>query len=56
MAQAAIFGINSNLDTGGIIDNLIALQRAPVRIVEAKRAIEEAKLLSFRDLKNRLQK
>ena len=55
MAQAAIFGINSNLDTGGIIDNLIALQRAPVRLVEAKRTIEEAKLLSFRDLKNRLQ-
>ncbi len=55
MAQAAIFGINSNLDTGGIIDNLIALQRTPVNIVEAKRALEEAKLLSFQDLKNRLQ-
>ncbi|MFT4577489.1 MAG: flagellar hook-associated protein 2 [Nitrospinales bacterium] len=55
MAQNAIFGINSNLDTGGIIDNLIKLQRQPIDIVEAKRALEDAKLLSFRDLKDRLQ-
>ena len=55
MAQAAIFGINSNLDTGGIIDNLVALQRTPINIVEAKRSLEEAKLLSFQDLRNRLQ-
>lgn len=55
MAQTAIFGINSNLDTGGIIDNLVALQRAPIGIVEAKRSLEEAKLLSFQDLKGRLQ-
>ncbi|MBT3922340.1 MAG: flagellar filament capping protein FliD [Nitrospina sp.] len=55
MAQNAIFGINSNLDTGGIIDNLITLQRQPITIVEAKRALEEAKLLSFQDLKDRLQ-
>ena len=55
MAQNAIFGINSNLDTGGIIDNLITLQRQPIDIVEAKRALEDAKLLSFRDLKDRLQ-
>ncbi|MBC8282849.1 MAG: flagellar filament capping protein FliD [Nitrospinae bacterium] len=55
MAEAAIFGINSNLDTGGIIDNLITLQRQPITIVEAKRALEEAKLLSFQDLKDRLQ-
>lgn len=55
MAQTAIFGINSNLDTGGIIDNLISLQRSPITIVEAKRALEDAKLLSFQDLRNRLQ-
>jgi flagellar hook-associated protein 2 len=55
VAQTAIFGINSNLDTGGIIDNLVALQRAPINIVEAKRSIEESKLLSFQDLKGRLQ-
>ena len=55
MAQNAIFGINSNLDTGGIIDNLIKLQRQPIDIVEAKRALEDAKLLSFKDLKDRLQ-
>ena len=55
MAQNAIFGINSNLDTGGIIDNLIKLQRQPIDIVEAKRALEDAKLLSFQDLKDRLQ-
>ena len=55
MAQTAIFGINSNLDTGGIIDNLIKLQRSPITIVEAKRALEEAKLLSFQDLRDRLQ-
>ena len=55
MAQTAIFGINSNLDTGGIIDNLVSLQRSPITIVEAKRALEDAKLLSFQDLRNRLQ-
>jgi flagellar hook-associated protein 2 len=55
VAQNAIFGINSNLDTGGIIDNLVALQRSPINIVEAKRSLEESKLLSFQDLKGRLQ-
>ncbi len=55
MAQTAIFGINSNLDTGGIMDNLVKLQRSPVTIVEAKRALEDAKLLSFQDLRDRLQ-
>ena len=55
MATTAIFGINSNLDTGGIIDNLVALQRSPIDIVEAKRSLEDAKLLSFQDLKGRLQ-
>lgn len=55
MAQTAIFGINSNLDTGGIIENLVRLQRSPINIVEAKRALEDAKLLSFQDLRNRLQ-
>ena len=48
-------GINSNLDTGGILDNLIRLKRSPIDIVEAKRALEDAKLLSFQDLKDRLQ-
>jgi flagellar hook-associated protein 2 len=55
VAQTAIFGINSQLDTGGIIDNLISLQRSPITIVEAKRALEDAKLLSFQDLRGRLQ-
>ena len=55
MAQTAIYGINSNLDTGGIIDNLISLQRSPITTVEAKRALEDAKLLSFQDLRDRLQ-
>ena len=55
MAENSIFGINSNLDTGGIIDNLVTLQSQPITIVQAKRALEEAKLLSFQDLKNRLQ-
>jgi flagellar hook-associated protein 2 len=50
-----ILGINSNLDTGGILDNLIQLQRSPIDIVESKRALEDAKLLSFQDLRDRLQ-
>ena len=54
MAQT-ILGINSNLDTGGILDNLIRLQRSPIDIVEAKRALEDAKLVSFQDLRDRLQ-
>ena len=36
-------------------DNLVTLQSQPITIVQAKRALEEAKLLSFQDLKNRLQ-
>ena len=55
MAQNAIFGINSNLDTSGIIDNLVTLQRQPIALVEAKRSLEEAKLLSFKNLKDRLK-
>ena len=55
MAENAIFGINSNLDTSGIIDNLVTLQRQPIKIVEAKRSLEEAKLLSFKDFKDLLQ-
>ena len=55
MAENAIFGINSNLDTSGIIDNLVTLQRQPIALVEAKRSLEEAKLLSFKDLKDRLR-
>ena len=55
MAENAIFGINSNLDTSGIIDNLVTLQRQPIALVEAKRSLEEAKLLSFKDLKDRLK-
>jgi len=51
----SIFGINSNLDTGGIIDNLVALKRIPIDLIEARRALEDAKLLSFQDLKDRLQ-
>ena len=55
MAENAIFGINSNLDTSGIIDNLVTLQRQPIALIEAKRSLEEAKLLSFKDLKDRLR-
>lgn len=55
MAENKIFGINSKLDTKGIIKNLVTLQSQPITIVEAKRTLEETKLRSFQDLKDRLK-
>ncbi len=55
MAETSIFGINSNLDTQDIINKLVLLEARPLEIVDAKRAIESAKLTAFQDLKSRLQ-
>lgn len=55
MAEAAIFGLNSGLDTADLLRKLVALQRRPIDIVEAKREIENQKLASFQQLKSRLQ-
>ena len=54
MAEAAINGLNSGLDTAAIIDGLVALNRRPIDITIAKRDIEIEKLASFEDLKSRL--
>ncbi|MEC7640701.1 MAG: flagellar filament capping protein FliD [Nitrospinota bacterium] len=55
MTQAAIFGLNSGLDTAGIIENLVALRKRSTDIVLAKRELEQGKLASFQELKSRLQ-
>ncbi|KMP10895.1 hypothetical protein UZ36_06225 [Candidatus Nitromaritima sp. SCGC AAA799-C22] len=55
MAETAIFGINSNLDTGDIINKMVSLEARPMDLVEAKKLIEEQKLASFQELKTRLQ-
>ncbi len=55
MATNAVFGINSNLDTQDIINKMVALEARPMDLVEAKKQIEEQKLSSFQDLKNKLQ-
>ncbi len=54
MAEAAINGLNSGLDTAAIIDGLVALNRRPIDITIAKRDLEIEKLASFEDLKSRL--
>ena len=56
MAQNAVFGINSNLDTQDIINKMVSLEARPMDLVEAKKQIEQQKLSSFQELKNKLQK
>ena len=55
MAQNAVFGINSNLDTQDIINKMVSLEARSMDLVEAKKQIEQQKLASFQTLKNRLQ-
>ena len=55
MAQNAVFGINSNLDTQDIINKMVSLEARSMDLVEAKNQIEQQKLASFQELKNRLQ-
>ena len=55
MAQNAVFGINSNLDTQDIINKMVSLEARSMDLVKAKKQIEEQKLASFQELKNRLQ-
>ncbi len=55
MAESAISGLNSGLDTASLISSLIALQRRPIDLVEAKKEIENQKLASFQELQSRLQ-
>ena len=55
MAQNAVYGINSNLDTQDIINKMVSLEARPMDLVEAKKQIDEQKLSSFQELKNRLQ-
>ena len=55
MAQNAVFGINSNLGTQDIINKMVSLEARSMDLVEAKKQIEQQKLASFKELKNRLQ-
>jgi len=55
MAQNAVYGINSNLDTQDIINKMVSLEARSMDLVEAKKQIEQQKLASFQELKNKLQ-
>ena len=55
MAESFISGINSGLDTTDIINKLLALQRRPIDLLEAKAEAETQKLVTFQELKSRLQ-
>jgi flagellar hook-associated protein 2 len=55
MAQNAVYGINSNLDTQDIINKMVSLESRSMDLVEAKKQIEQQKLASFQELKNKLQ-
>jgi len=54
MAQNAIYGLNSNMDTQDIINKMVSLEARSMDLVEAKKNIEEQKLASFQELKSRL--
>ncbi|GJL79925.1 MAG: hypothetical protein NPINA01_29140 [Nitrospinaceae bacterium] len=55
MAESLISGLNSNLDTNDIVSKLLALQRRPIDILEAKADAEAQKLVTFQELQSRLQ-
>ena len=55
MAQNAVYGINSNLDTQDIINKMVSLEARSMDLVEAKKQIEQQKLASFQELKTKLQ-
>ena len=55
MAESLISGLNSNLDTNDIVSKLVALQRRPIDVLEAKADLEAEKLLAFQELQSRLQ-
>ena len=49
------YSVSTPLDTQDIITKMFSLEARPMDLVEAKRQIEEQKLSSFQDLKNKLQ-
>jgi flagellar hook-associated protein 2 len=55
MAETGIFGLNTGLDTADLLQKLVALQRRPIDLVEAKKELDTQKLASFQELKSRLQ-
>lgn len=55
MAEVAIFGLNSGLDTKSIMDKLVLLNRRTTDLTLAKREDESQKLAAFQELKSKLQ-
>ncbi len=55
MAEGLLGLTSSTLDTAELLKNLVALQRRPIDLVEAKRELDTQKLASFEELKSRLQ-
>lgn len=54
MARLAITGLISNLDTDSIINSLLEIQRAPIRLLEQKQAVENNRLVALQNLNARM--
>ncbi|QPJ65503.1 MAG: flagellar filament capping protein FliD [Candidatus Nitrohelix vancouverensis] len=55
MAIASLSGINSGLDSQGIINNLVSLEAQPIELMISQQEREVQKLSVFQELKSRLQ-
>jgi flagellar hook-associated protein 2 len=55
MAIASLSGINSGLDSSGIVNNLVALEARPIDLLISQQETEKDKLAAFQDLQSRLQ-
>jgi len=55
MAIASLSGINSGLDSSGIVNNLVALEARPIDVLISQQETEKDKLAAFQDLQSRLQ-
>ena len=55
MAISSLSGINSGLDSQGIVNNLVALEARPIDVLISQQEAEKEKLSAFQDLQSRLQ-
>ncbi len=55
MAISSLSGINSGLDSAGIVSNLVSLEARPIDVLISQQEQEEKKLSAFQDLQSRLQ-
>ncbi|MBI4382703.1 MAG: flagellar filament capping protein FliD [Nitrospinae bacterium] len=55
MATSGLSGITSGFDSATVVQQLVALEKRPIELIQAKRDIEAQKLSTFQELKSRLQ-